>query len=110
MRPAFNPTPRLLRWLTGWTLLGLIPAGWPEWLPLWLSAGGVLLIIAIGDAVALYLRPPVRAERFVAPALPLGASRPVRLRSTICNHKLPRSPFLTTTRPAPPIAPISRKP
>lgn len=92
MRPALNPTPRLLRWLTGWTLLGLIPAIWPEGLPLWLLAGGVLLIIALGDAVALHLCPPVLAERFVAPALPLGAWRPVRLRF---NNPQPHPAALT---------------
>ena len=74
-----SPTFRLLRGLTGWTLLGLLPAVWPELIIGWLAIGALLLVMAIGDAVALHRRPPVRVERQVAPALPLGSLRRIRL-------------------------------
>lgn len=77
-----SPAPRLLRWLTGWTLLGLLPAFWPELTILWLLAGGLLFIVAVRDAFALHRRPPLQVERFIAPALPLGVWCPVRLRFT----------------------------
>lgn len=82
MRLPLSPTSRLLRWLAGWTLLGLGPAFWPELTGGWLLAGGLLLAIAARDAFALHIRPPPLVERFVAPALPLGAWCPVRLRFT----------------------------
>lgn len=77
---SLSPTSRLLCGLTGWTLLGLFPAVWPELTIGWLLLGVLLLAAVIRDAVALHLRPSVRVERFVAPALPLGAWHPVRLR------------------------------
>lgn len=80
IRLSLSPTSRLLRGLTGWTLLGLVPATWPEWIVWWLLAGILLVAMALQDAAALHRRPPLAAERFVAPALPLGAWRPVRLR------------------------------
>lgn len=79
---SLSPTPLLLRGLTGWTLLGLIPAFWPEWLAYWLSIGGLLLVAAAWDAWALAIRPAPLIERLVAPALPLGAWQAVRLRIT----------------------------
>jgi uncharacterized protein (DUF58 family) len=82
MRFSLSPTPLLLLWLTGWTLLGLAPAFWPEWLVYWLLAGGLLLAIAAQDAFALHLRPLPQVERQVPPALPLGAWQTVRLRIT----------------------------
>jgi len=77
---SLSPTPRLLRWLTGWTLLGLAPAFWPEGLLYWLLAGSLLLALMAQDAFALSLRPPPLIERRVAPALPLGAWQTVCLR------------------------------
>lgn len=80
MRLSLSPTPLLLRWLTGWTLLGLIPTFQPELTVYWLLAGGLLLVIAAWDAFTLHLRPPPLVERLMPPALPLGAWQPVRLR------------------------------
>jgi uncharacterized protein (DUF58 family) len=77
---SLSPTPRLLRWLAGWTLLGLAPAFWPAFLPYWLLAGSLLLAFAAQDAFALHMRPPLQVERRIAPALPLGAWQAVRLR------------------------------
>lgn len=75
-----SPTTRLLRWLAGWTLLGLLPAVWPEFTVFGLLAGGLVLTIAVRDAFRLRRRPPLTVERRVAPALPLGVWRTVRLR------------------------------
>lgn len=75
-----SPAPRLLRWLAGWTLLGLPPAFWPELTGVWLLAGGLLLAVAARDAFLLRRRPPLAVERIVAPVLPLGVWRTVRLR------------------------------
>ncbi len=80
MRLSLSPTPLLLRWLAAWTLLGLIPAFWPELTGYWLLAGGLLLSVAIRDAFNLHLRPPPLVERLMPPALPLGAWQSVRLR------------------------------
>jgi uncharacterized protein (DUF58 family) len=82
MRFSLSPTPLLLLWLTGWTLLGLAPAFWPEWLIYWLLVGGLLLTAIVQDAFALRLRPSPQIERQVPPALPLGAWQTVRLRIT----------------------------
>jgi uncharacterized protein (DUF58 family) len=79
---SLSPTRQLLCGLAGWTLLGLAPAFWPEWLLYWLLAGGLLLAIAVRDAFVLHRRPPLPIERLVAPALPLGAWQSVRLRVT----------------------------
>ena len=75
-----SPAPRLLLGLAGWALLGLLPAFWPELTGCWLLAGGVLLAVVARDAVLLRRRPPLAVERAIAPALPLGVWRPVRLR------------------------------
>ena len=75
-----GPAQRSLEWLAGWTLLGLLPAVWPGWTQGWLLAGGLLLAIAARDAFSLYRRPPLAVERHIAPALPLGVWRTVRLR------------------------------
>ncbi|MDG4597146.1 MAG: DUF58 domain-containing protein [Candidatus Contendobacter sp.] len=75
-----SPTPRLLRWLAGWTLLGLVPAVWPELIGFWLLVSGLLLVVAAWDAVLLRRRPPLTVERGIAPVLPLGVWRAVRLR------------------------------
>ena len=80
MRFSFSPTLRLLRGLAGWTLLGLLPAFRPELTGFWLLAGGLLFAIAAWDAFLLRRRPPLAVERIVAPVLPLGVWRPVRLR------------------------------
>lgn len=80
MRLSLSPTPLLLRWLTGWTLLGLTPAFQPELTGYWLLAGGLLLIMAVGDACRLHLQPPPHVERRMPPALPLGTWQPIRLR------------------------------
>ncbi len=82
MRFSFSPTSRLLYVLAGWTLLGLLPAFWPEVTAAWLLAGAVLLIIAGCDALALRHDPPLRVERHISPVLPLGVWQPVRLRFT----------------------------
>ncbi|MDQ5910555.1 MAG: hypothetical protein QG599_2652 [Pseudomonadota bacterium] len=80
MRLSLSPTPLLLRWLTGWTLLGLAPAFQSELTGYWLLAGGLLLIMAVGDAFRLHLQPPPQVERRMPLALPLGAWQPIRLR------------------------------
>ena len=80
IRLSLSPTSRLLRGLAGWTLLGLVPATWPELTVWWLLAGILLVAMTLRDAAALRRRPPLAVERLVAPALPLGAWRPVRLR------------------------------
>ncbi len=74
------PTPCLLGVLAGWTLLGLLPVAWPELTLWWLLAGGLLCALVAWDAFALHLRPPLAVERILAPILPLGVWRPVRLR------------------------------
>lgn len=80
MRLSLSPTPRLLRWLAAWTVLGLAPTFQPELTTYWLLAGGWLLAVAARDAWSLYLRSPPLVERLMPPALPLGAWRPIRLR------------------------------
>lgn len=80
MRLPLSPTHRLPGGLAAWTLLGLAPAFWPALTWAWLLAGGLFLLVAAWDALVLYRRPPLTVERIVAPALPLGAWRPVRLR------------------------------
>lgn len=80
VRFSLRPTPLLLCWLTGWTLLGLTPAFHPELTVYWLLAGGLLLTTAVWDAFMLHLRPRPWVERLVPPALPLGAWQPIRLR------------------------------
>ncbi len=80
MRLSLSPTPLLLRWLAGWTLLGLFPAFWPELTGYWLLAGGLLFAIAARDAFHLHLRPSPLVKRFMPPALPLGAWQAIRLR------------------------------
>ena len=80
MRLSLSPTPLLLRGLAGWTLLGLLPAFWPELTEYWLLAGSLLLITTIRDAFHLHFRPSPRVERRMPPALPLGAWRAIRLR------------------------------
>jgi uncharacterized protein (DUF58 family) len=75
-----SPAPRLLRGLAGWTLLGGLPAIWPELTGFWLLAGGLLLAVAAWDALLLRRHAPLTMERGVAPALPLGVWRTVRLR------------------------------
>jgi len=79
-RGSLIPTPRLLSGLAGWTLLGLAPAVWPELTLGWLLVGGLLCALVARDAFALHRRPPLAVERLLAPALPLGVWRPVRLR------------------------------
>lgn len=74
------PAPPLLRWLAGWTLLGLLPAVWPQLTWAWLLVGGSFLAVAVRDAFDLYRHPSPTVERAVAPVLPLGAWCPVRLR------------------------------
>jgi len=80
MRLSLSPTPLLLRWLTAWTLFGLIPAFRPEFTGYWLLAGGLLLIITVRDACSFPLRSPLLVKRRLPPALPLGAWQPIRLR------------------------------
>ncbi|MDG4551473.1 MAG: DUF58 domain-containing protein [Candidatus Contendobacter sp.] len=80
MRFSFSPTSRLLRGLAGWTLLGLVPAVWPELTGFWLLVSGLLLVVAAWDAALLRRRPPLTVERAIAPVLPLGLWRAVRLR------------------------------
>lgn len=80
MRLSLSPTLLLLHWLIGWTLLGLLPAFWPELTGYWLLAGALLFAIAARDAFRLHLRPSLTVKRFMPPALPLGAWRPTRLR------------------------------
>jgi uncharacterized protein (DUF58 family) len=70
----------LLGVLAGWTLLGLLPAVWPESTVWWLLAGGLLCAFFARDAFALQRRPPLAVERILAPVLPLGVWHPVRLR------------------------------
>jgi uncharacterized protein (DUF58 family) len=70
----------LLRWLAGWTLLGLVPAVWPELTGPWLAATGLWCVAAAWDAALLRRRPPLTVERGIAPILPLGVWRTVRLR------------------------------
>ena len=82
MRFSLSPTPLFLPWLTSWTLLGLALSFRPEWLAYWLLAGGWLLAVAVRDAFALCIRPPLQVERQILPALPLGAWQTVRLRIT----------------------------
>ncbi len=79
-RCSLIPTPRLLGWLVGWTLLGLLPVFWPASTVGWLLAGGLFCAMAARDAFALQNRPPLAVERILAPVLPLGIWRPVRLR------------------------------
>lgn len=57
MRFSFSPTSRLLRGLAGWTLLGLVPAVWPELTGFWLLVSGLLLVVAAWDAALLRRRP-----------------------------------------------------
>jgi uncharacterized protein (DUF58 family) len=80
MRLSLSPTPLLLRGLTAWTLLGLVPTFQPELTVYWLLVGSLLLTIAAWDAFTLHLRPPPLVERLMPPALPLSAWQPVRLR------------------------------
>ena len=77
---ALHPTQRLLHGLAGWTLLGLWPAFQPDLTGFWVLIGGLLLTVAARDAFLLHRRPSLRVERHVAPALPLGVWRTVRLR------------------------------
>ncbi|MCB1776552.1 MAG: DUF58 domain-containing protein [Candidatus Competibacteraceae bacterium] len=86
MRFSLSPTPLLLYWLTGWTLLGLVSAFWSEAIFYWLLVGGVLLAIALQDAFALRRRSPLQVERQIPSALPLGAWQTVGLR--IANAQL----------------------
>ncbi len=80
MHFSLSPTPRLLRWLSGWTVLGLMPVFWPGLLMYWLLAGGLLLILSLSDAFALHARPALQLERRMPPALPLGAWQTIHLR------------------------------
>ena len=91
--PPFSPTSRLLHGLAAWALLGLLPAVWPELTIGWLLTGTLLLAIVVQDAIALCRCPPIRVERLIAPALPLGTWQPVRLRFT---NPQPQPVTLTT--------------
>lgn len=77
---SLNPTRRLLYGLATWTLLGLLPAFEPELTGFWALVGGLLLTVAGRDAFLLHRRRALSIERSVAPALPLGKWRTVRLR------------------------------
>lgn len=86
-RCSLIPTPHLLSRLAGWTLLGLLPVVWPELTVWWLLTGGLLCAFVARDAFALRGRPPLAVERILAPILPLGVWRPVRLRFDNLQHQ-----------------------
>ncbi len=79
MIASLSPTSCLLQGLAGPCWVWSWQPG-PNGRSGWLLAGILLLLMVLGDAAALHCRPPLAVERFVAPALPLGAWRPVRLR------------------------------
>jgi uncharacterized protein (DUF58 family) len=73
------PTPRLLRLLAAWTLLGLAASVWVQVAPWWRGSGWILLVALAAD-LALALWPKVlTGARDVSGSLALGEWREVRV-------------------------------
>ncbi|MVF24380.1 DUF58 domain-containing protein [Methylocaldum sp. GT1TLB] len=71
----------LLIALAAWFGLAVLAAVWPSWLAVWQFAGAALLSAALADGwLALSRRNPVRVEREIEDAWPVGVTQTVRLR------------------------------
>jgi len=78
-----RPAARLLWWLGGWGLLGLLPMLRPATLDAWLVLGGAILGLALVDARAGWAV-ALTARRQAAAILPVGVWSEIRLR--LDNH------------------------
>lgn len=75
------PNRVLLIALAAWLGLAVLSVVWPSWLPAWQIAGALLLSVALADAwLALSRRNPVRVQREIKDAWPVGITQTVRLR------------------------------
>lgn len=77
------PNRTLLIALAGWFGLAVAATVWPSWLGIWQFSGAALLSAALADAwLALSRRNPVRVERKIKTAWPVGVTQTVQLRLT----------------------------
>ena len=81
------PARRLFHLLWGWLVIGLAAAFFPSLAALWLTCGGLIVLLAGYDLWALLRQPAVQVERHVAGTLALGVWSTVRLHiQHACNR------------------------
>ena len=81
------PARRLFHLLWGWLAIGLAAAFFPSLAALWLTCGGLIVLLAGYDLWALLRQPAVQVERHVAGTLALGVWSTVRLHiQHACNR------------------------
>lgn len=80
---AMKPATRLLHWLLGWGVLGLLPVFQPGTLVVWLVLGGAMLALMALDARVGYWV-ALELHREAAGVLPVGVWSEIRLKAV--NH------------------------